>query len=362
MDALVLNSAHSKYPIGSDPWIQTTTKAVKNLAERDLTLLCSTDPTPWDLVTYLAGECGMHVKLIVKSADDDAGDREYRHLLSEFNLDDTRTNPLFLGYHFPGRPKKTWPLRDSFAFDKADVVYPVSIRPGGRLDSLLSDRGFNVEIRNDFRIEWSIRRHSVNNNYAFKKTNPFPPGNWLVHWTSRSQGPWPGEKAWEFYHDLLMNPDSYVRSAEETLLRIIRDGLIRGSSAHLPAGETAVAFTALEPGEAVQLMRWRKRFVRYSFEPYGIGIRKKVVAAMGGRRVSYENGSLVQKPGEKLFSHSPGKQGNWVKEQEWRIRSDVSLGTSDKDDKIIIVPDSSSADRIRNWVGDAYIIHVLFRE
>ena len=361
MNILILNSAHSKYPEGSDSWIQATVRAVRSLAEQGAHILCSTEPSPWDIVTYLAGINSMSIRLIIMAGDDETGYREFERLRDEFTLDKIRTSPLFLGEQCPRRHKNAWKFRDRFALENADVVYPVSIRPGGRLDTLLSENNAGAEIRNSFSIPWSVQKQKTRRGFTGHSLNPFPPGNWLVHWSRASKGPWPGEKAWEFYRDLIAHPDIYVRSAYETLIRILTEQKIRGSSWHLPAGRFAVSFTSLEPENAVQLMRWRKRFVQYTFEPYGIGIKRNVLAEMGGFEVRYEKPPHDVSAGKNIFYQSPGERGDWTKEKEWRVPGDCKLDEIDRNDMLIIVPDKSFAEKVQPRIDKDFKIHILFR-
>jgi len=361
---LILNSAHSKYPIGMDPWIQATEKAVHSLARQPVKILSSNEPVMWNIVTVLAGKNGMEIILIVKAQDDREGQNEFKRLIVEFALDKNRTSPLYLGENAVNQPKKLWILRDNLALKTADVVYPISIRPGGKLDNLLLKSDFNAEVRNDFRIDW-LKEKEVEKRLVYdfsgRVINSFPEGKWLVHWTRSSRGLWPGEKAWKFYRDLFENPHTYVRSARETLIKILTERLIRGSSWKLPGKLKAVSLTSLAPGEAVPLMRWRKRFVMYSFEPYGIAIKRDILVRMGAMEVQYEKphaGSLS----EKLFVQSPGEKGDWTKEKEWRIPGDLRFDTIDKNDYFVIVPDESDSENIKKRIQDKKVfIHVLFK-
>lgn len=361
---LILNSAHSKYPIGTDPWIQATEKAVNSLAERPVKMLSSTEPVMWDIITALAGKRGMGIILIVKALNNREGQKEFKRLIEEYALDENRMSPLYLGEIAKNQPKKLWTLRDNLAVKTADLVYPISIRPGGKLDKLLLKGDFKAEVRNDFRIDWSKEKQTEQKpiyDFSGRMVNSFPEGKWLVHWTRSSQGPWPGEKAWEFYRDLFENPHMYVRSARETLIKILTEKLIRGSSWKLPGGVKAVSLTSLAPGEAVSLMRWRKRFVRYSFEPYGIAIKRDILVQMGAREIQYEKPN-VDSPSEKLFVQSPGEKGDWTKEKEWRIRGDLRLDTIDKNDYFAIVSDKSDAEHIKKRIkGEEVCFHVLFQ-
>ena len=72
MNVLILNSAQSKYPVGNDQWVKGTIRAIQSLKANNIHshILCSTEPSPWNLVTYLAGKSSMKVKLIIKSKAD----------------------------------------------------------------------------------------------------------------------------------------------------------------------------------------------------------------------------------------------------------------------------------------------------
>jgi len=360
MAVLILNSAHSKYPRGSDDWVRATVEAVRRLRSSGETMLCSTDPSPWDLATYLAGNLGMNVKLIVKSGGNEAGVREFESLLDEFALDGRRTTPLYLGSTGSARTKAVWRVRDRYAFESARVVYPISIRPGGRLEALLGEYGNRVEVRGDFRIDWKTGEHREPYDFSESTVNPLPRGNWLVHWTRASQGAWPGEKAWEFWHDLLARPHTYVRSALDTLVRILSERRIRGTSRRFPGKRRAVSLTSLDAGGAIALMRWRKRFVRYTFEPYGIGIRRNVLEDMGARRVRYEKPAGDVPDTERLFVQSPGTRGDWSREREWRMHGDIPLDEMNPGDFIAVVPDGDAAEALRSRSKGDFPIHVLF--
>jgi len=361
MNVLILNSAHEKYLRGSSPWIRETVRAVRRCAGRKVRLVCSTEPSPWDIVTYLAGRHRIEQLQIVKALRGPDGSREYRRILDDFALDGALVEPLFLPAAADIHPKAGWQLRDRCALEHADVVCPVSIRPGGRLDTLLAEFAGTVDIRNEFRIPWELRKRAPLPDYSSCDISPFPPGNWLVHWTRASAGPWPGERAWEFYRDVLERPGVSVRSAEETLVRILSEKRIAGSIWRLPRNETAVSFSSLEVSEAVHLMRWRKRFVRFSFEPYGVAVRAGALLDRGARPVDYiVDGAPASDSDERLFQHAKGTLTDWESEREWRISGDVDLAGIGAGDLLAVVPDIRTADRIRARTGGSTPVHVLF--
>jgi len=362
---LVLNSAQGKYPVGNDAWIQATVRAVRELTRHPNTIICSEKPATWDLVTYLAAQSDMAVRLLVMADDTRTGHRAYDRLLENFALDRNRTTSLYLGTGSVSQPKKNWRLRDRRAFEKADLIYPVSIRPGGKLARLLESASFRDKIRDDFRIPWRAYGDTgclPAYKLSGRSTTPFPPGSWLTHWTRSSPGPWPGEKARDFYRDLLKDTGHYVRSAERTLGRILTERRVRGSSWRVTGGGTVVSLTALSAEETIPLIRWRKRFVRYSFEPYGFAVRLAAAVALGAREVRYVADGGVH-PSERIFQHSPGTRGDWTREKEWRIRGDFDLGRLARDDYFVIVPTHAGSERMRAIRGlEAMRFHVLFSD
>ena len=364
MRILILNSAHGKYPVGAEGWIQATRQAIRELAAEETAFICSTDPAAWNLTLWLAGQTRAWIGCIVKTGDNDEGRREYSRLTEGFHLDPRRVRPVFLDtgpFNRPGHPKDTWQIRDRLAVQIADAVYPVSIRPGGRLDHLLGETGFRDKIRNDFRISWSPNGFIPRYTLTGRPWRRLPPGNWLVHWTRACPGAWPGEDPGDFFRDVLDHPGTYVRSAGATLRRIVLEGSIRGAARHMPANTPAVAFTALSPGDAFALMRWRKRYVQYTFEPWGIAIRAEELVRRGAREITYTGGKPDGPLVEPLFSHAGGRNGRWADEREWRLPGTLALDEVPPDAVRLIVPGEPDADDLGAAAAARFPLHVLFR-
>jgi hypothetical protein len=364
--SLVLNSAQGKYPIGNDPWVQSSAAAVMSLAGGGGCLIGSTRMNTWELATWLAGRHGVPVLLILPAEDDDEGRRLFDTALTDLDLFPDTTEPLFIGGSVPGRPKAAWSQRDAEAVKLADVIYPVSIRSGGKLETLLrSMDSETIEIDGTYRVKWRKSLYHPHYDIEERQINPDLGDRlegFLTHWTRSCAGPWPGEKPSEFYRDLIDNPDCYVRDAEWTIARIIWEETLRGSSENMPGGEKAVPFTELPPARTVPLMRWRQRYVRYSFEPYGLAIRRTILTRMGARKVSYrvQSGSKAPAPADRLFVQPPGETGEWTAEAEWRCRGDLSLKNVDPADMSIIAVDRTAAQRLRQRIERDIDILPLF--
>ncbi len=357
MDILILNSAQGKYPRGCDPWVRATVEAFTSLSCRECRFVTSADPVTWSLVTYLAAVARVPSLLVIPHADSDSGRSSCAGIFEQYCLDHSLATPVFLPSAL-NRTKDMWRLRDRMAFECADTVVPVSIRPGGRLDALIGEFSTKMLRMDGHRTVWRReKRHSLPD--FSDGVRPLPCGDWLVHWTRSCSGPWPGEHAHDFFKDMLDCPGIYVRSALATLARILREGVIRGSSWRMPGNTAAVSFSALGMSEAMPLMRWRSRYVRYSFEPYGIAIRRSALESLGGHPVVYQRGTKAACGDGFLFTQSHGEYTDWQREREWRVKGDVRLGMIGSGDIMAIVPDSSAKRSVIEDAGRDMKIHRL---
>ncbi|MBN2288238.1 MAG: hypothetical protein JXQ83_02825 [Candidatus Glassbacteria bacterium] len=350
---LLLNSAQGKYPRGADSWVQATVRALESLKGKALRLTASVGLHNWALTAYLGGRLGLDLDLIVPFGQDSRGRECFARTLSALALERRKTRPVFTGCT-DGRD--FYGVRDRLALETAEVVYPVSLRPGGRLEKLLGELAQGKkEIREEFRVKWSGRPWTPRYCLPLDRLNPALERlgrGLLIHWTHSWPGPWPGEEPWEFYREMLAGGEDYVRDARATLLEIIAGGRLRGSSWKMPAGEPAVSFTALSPAEAVGLMRWRRRYTRYTFEPYGLAFSRESLERLGAAAVRYLGPGERAGPGEdRLFTQSTGRKGNWEAEKEWRFRGDLDLGGFKPGELVLIVPDEEQAGRFRTGTG-----------
>jgi hypothetical protein len=162
----------------------------------------------------------------------------------------------------------------------------------------------------------------------------------LVHLTRGSDGPWPGEPSWEFYEDVVSSGESDARSAYETLRRIVDEGVIRGTSFRARGGKERVCFSACTASEALGLVRYRARYGRYAFEPYGVVILPGIAERIG-RPVSYGSSERADWLGQ-----GEGEGGHWRREREWRAAGNVDLGTLDPGDVTLVTATEEEARRL----------------
>ena len=353
--AVILKSRQSKTPVGGDPWVVSTRKAVLHALDRGHTIIGSLGLNTWELVTWIAGDCGGRVLVFVpfpyhKNIYDGTASAVCNErtltttILKEFDLDPSRTR-----LHYQDTPARTgtrkssWPIRDKEIIERADIIYPISIRPGGSLEVLIAQAGSSKKICKEFCTAYQRRKSRgalIPGDRTVDRTLSGGPWPYITHWTRAADGKWPGETAASYYRDITFSRDTYARSGLATLLRIIGEKRLRASNRHIRGKFPVVPFSAHPPAEAIKLMRWRKRFVRYNFEPYGIAIRKDFARSIGVRPVTYgipEDFAGLDKLDRPFFQNRGVRGGDWEPENEWRHLGDLDLSEVPPNEFKIIV-------------------------
>jgi hypothetical protein len=101
-------------------------------------------------------------------------------------------------------------------------------------------------------------------------------------------------------------------------------------------------------------MRWRKRYVCYSFEPYGVAIRLDYARGLGIRPVLYgeaESYNQLLECEKHLFQSRGSAIADWLPEREWRHRGDLSLDTIPREQWRLITFSEKEAEFLRRIVG-----------
>lgn len=327
----ILNSRQTKTPVGSDPWIQNTLAAVDHAVTQGWQIVSSIGLNTWELTTWATGVCGGHLFMVLPPTDSNQQVQAQRGILEDFAL-----NPQGVEWSFVDRPprperrKSWWAARDESVLRLAGVLMPVSVRPGGRWENLLSQPKAGQTIDDRFRIPHAPTPHHERSRIHPEDLNSQMRdwGHFLIHWTRSCHGPWPGEKSAQFYADLAASPGVYCRGALLTLKRILDEQLIRGSAWKIGGGRPVVALSACTPLEALPLLRWRARWSRWAFEPYGIAIQRDAAMTLGVQPVRYvtEEGWQGLSSDEAALAHRLGQsEGFWPSEREWRHRGALDL-------------------------------------
>lgn len=353
----ILNSRQSKTPIGNDPWVKAILAAVEHAASHGWTIVSSFGLNTWELVTWAAGR--YHAPLTLLYPEDfSSADRD--QLLHRFGISASSVEwvPVARGER-RSITKNWWEHRDALIVELADHLLPISVRKGGRIDALLANAG--KPINDKFRVRYSAPSHHDRNSVDPNRVGPEISNwdnNWLIHWTRSCHGAWPGEMEAEFYRQLVDSGEHYCHSAFDTLRRILRESLLRGSSWKIGADTPVVAFTELSPVESLSLMRWRPRWSRWSFEPYGIAIQGRIAESLGVRPVNYIESKDWKRvsDADKPFSHSKGKfQDVWPAEREWRFKGDLPLDQISPEHLRIITKTRSEGDLLKSNFGSCIL-------
>ncbi|MGC9316030.1 MAG: hypothetical protein ACP5G4_10465, partial [bacterium] len=221
-------------------------------------------------------------------------------------------------------------------------IIPVAVRPGGNMATHIETAaGDGRKVEHAFECEYAPAKPIRIPKFDSRKIEEkFPAGKWdyLTHWTRSFTGPWPDETSADYYSAVANSGNGYSRSALASLNRIIAEKRIFAGDDHARRGERFVSFTELPPSEAVELMKWKPRQMRYSFEPYGIAIRKATAEVVGIRKVIYGDSKAYRSlpDYEKPYFQMTGKS-DWSREAEWRRLSDVPFEKIDRVDMLIIV-------------------------
>ena len=285
--AAILLSRQPLRPTGLTPWVRQSLAAARWIKDNGLGLISSTGMQTWELITTLASDLKIPLRLVVAADSEEAFLRGCDQAISEFNLYPTRTEfvPCFAA---DAQANSALAARDDLVVKMADVLVPVSCRPSGRMAVKLAEaEQSGREIHPEFAVTYSNKRVALKYELSGYSLNPALDsleGKYLIHWTRGTSSPWPQERRISFYRDIIQS-DLWPRSALNTLTRITKTKMILSSDRHMPGGIATVSFSSLAPKEVMPLMRWRARYGEMSFEPYGIGIDRRIGCEIGIREV-----------------------------------------------------------------------------
>lgn len=334
--AAILNSRQSKYPVGSDDWIQKTVQAVDFAVTNNLTLLTSLGMNTWEITLTLVAQKKGNVGIVFPENRGSDRTKEFEGICLDYELDPAKTALIFLpvsGF------RKEWQIaRDKTIADLADLLIPVSIRPGGNLADICDK--FSREISREYQVKY---KKPARNRPRYDRLTVNPDlfkDELIVHFTRSRSGPGPAESPFRFYSDIINSGDNYCRSAPNILKQILADRKIAASDRGIRGGYQVVGFTAVESDNIDRLFRYRPRLVNPYFEPYGIGIKKKTARKLGIRPVIYGTPDVYAhiKREDRPYFQNPGSYGmQWLPEQEWRAIGDFKLDDIPRDELIVIV-------------------------
>ncbi|MEZ5357893.1 MAG: hypothetical protein R3F48_03620 [Candidatus Zixiibacteriota bacterium] len=350
--AAVLNSRQSAYPVGSDAWVRQTLRAVEYIAGRGWTVVTSVGMNTWELVLACAAKIGMPVIVIAAIGETSIEDLIAQYGLSPDNL--CLTTP----HGRVSDKERRLTGRDTAVCRRADWLIPVAVRPDGNLERLLDSAGGRVFNRYRIPYKKPKRKRPVYSGKSF--SDELSDDHWLIHFTRSCRGPWPGETCLDYYRAVLHSNCDYCHCAREGLQKIIREGIIRGSTRNIRSGHRVVAFTLYNSEAARNLFRYRSRLANPYFEPYGIAVAKSWADRIGLYPVVYGDDEIYNGMAEAMrpYFQAEGEDGRWIGEREWRIVGDVALQQLNPDYTRIVV--ASPGEKALFDEGSAYPVSTVF--
>ena len=355
--AAILLSRQPLRPSGADAWVKQTRNAILWVQANSLVLHSSIGMQTWELITALASSEGIPLTLLIPAPTEEKYREMRRVVLKQFHLD--KENVTFRAL-LPDKGEvydkhKFMQERDRLIVGNADVLLPLSVRPGGQMSRLLAEgRDEGKPIIGSWKVEYETREeslgYSIKEEYLTDEIRCWG-DEYLIHWTRGSNGPWPTEDAIDYYLAIVRSKN-YPRSGFDTLRGIVRKRRIVASSRNMPENTPTVSFSCLPPRELVGLITWRARRRLMSFEPYGIGLEREYALKLGIQPVHYYNRDS-DRPAEVpvWLTQSSGVKSDWRQEREYRYKGDFDFSVVPKDRLIYFTRTRDEAAQLQAATG-----------
>jgi hypothetical protein len=357
----ILNSRQSKTPVSRDKWVENTVRAVDFARSSNLVVLSSTGINTYELILGYASETGAIQTIVLPLFKNQDPQQIADSIIRDFRCNPDKISFLFFETDLDKKfHKRVWQTRDKFIRDLADILFPVSIREGGFMDKICSDKR-NTDLR--FKTEyckgvWQPPRplSAENINPALKSLK----WNYLTHLTRTFYNAYPDETPAGYYISIVNCRNGYSHSAFNTLIHILEKGTISAASTEIRGKFDIISFTSKHPSEFPEIIRWRNRKVNYTYEPYGIAIEHDIIEETGARKVIYGDDTVYENlsDNDKPFFQFHGRDLRWTDEDEWRINGDLDLKPIPPEKIIIIVRDKNEANIIRERFPKLRVISI----
>lgn len=372
---------NSRKPIKTNPfdqWVRTTSEVTKELCRQGETVVSSYGARQFDLVSSLAKYYKAPLLLICPGPlPMTASAHALNHFLEEYEELVSDGDRLLLSPVMPGtvyKKREASKLRDELLIELADVIQGVNLRPGGNMASGIlkahkdgkpvsicrvngrppGNSGAESLLKNGVK-SYVIQSKIRTENYAADKNGyPFQfmdlveldADDYLIHLTRSRPGPWPGQSTIDYYRSLAEMDKGSSHTAFDALINILETGRIFAGG-RMTRGETkAVSFTAGGVDELNRIIKWRPALIRWNLEPFGLAIKKKVLAERGAKKVIYGDNEVwnrLEKGDRFRFQYQGRGDMDWSVEKEWRLPFDLNLTDIHPRDMVVVVPDEQFA-------------------
>ena len=356
-----------------DRWVRLTAALARRIGGDRHTLVAGLGPLPYDLAVRCALDAGGRVEIHVDAEPRSAQGFLLRGRYGEF-LSHSRTR-LVPTAAVASRPEE----RDRAVSAMADVAVVVEARTDGIMEVLARSRlregrtllvcppdgspgtagNARLIAAGARTLDWAKAEAAIRRAEGRPRPTgaPFPdfvdrfPAPWpfVIHFTRACPAELPGQSRWDFVGELATSRDPRFHDGLRVLERILREGRLRAGGRLIRGGFPVVSFTAAPPADVARIARWARHLGRWTFEPYGVGVRRDAARGHGLRPAEYGSGRdhVRLAPDDRWrFQAARTGEADWTEEREWRAKGDVDLGSFSADDGIVVVPDDADAREI----------------
>jgi hypothetical protein len=186
--------------------------------------------------------------------------------------------------------------------------------------------------------------------------------DYLYHYTRSCPGPWPNQSYRSYLVSLLKADSLAGHSALETLAQMLSERRILASSKVVRGAQAVISWTSRPPGELSSIRRWNPTLIRWTFEPYGIAVKRRFLKDRGAKPVIYITEARYQKlsPLERFrFQLHEPTRCSWKDEREWRLLGDLNLQDITLEEVFVFIPSSADAQILAEHGGCTFPIVVL---
>ena len=179
------------------------------------------------------------------------------------------------------------------------------------------------------------------------RADAIPWHDYLYHYTRSCPGPWPGQSYRRYLESLLDADPLAEHSALAALVRILTEERIRASCRIVRGNQGVVSWTSRPPQELDAIRRWNTALIRWTFEPYGLAVKRSVLRTLGARPAIYAAsavyGNLSERERFRFQLHDPPRC-SWKNEREWRLPADLKLSDLVPDKAFLFMPALENAE------------------
>jgi hypothetical protein len=187
-------------------------------------VVTSVDMQTWELVTAACVVKNVPIDLIIPPWLEENGPGAKEYLREQFSLDVDRTEFVTVADVAAASDRQLWMReRDKLAVELADIIAPISVSPRGTMQARLTAVQERKRIVRDFEVAELDNGEPHKSDFDSAAINLAVDGvssGYVFHWTRTNNGPWPGERALDYYREIMLS-SVYPRSALATLKRIV---------------------------------------------------------------------------------------------------------------------------------------------